>query len=587
MRYQPLPFRGRARALLGGAVVLTCLFGFTSTAWAHALQLRADPAQDALLHSSPHIIHLWFSEDLNLDASKIVVWDRYRHVMNVGQAKGVPGQPRQLEVPVRPLKAGTYLVLWTSVSAQDGHILHGFYLFSVKKRGPGPSLTGVSGGSGQGFPDTPTLVALVSHWIELVGAVAWVGAALFSGVVLPRAEIDGPALADEARRTRRVMASFLAALLAASTVVIAMQAYGIAGNSLGSILSASTLAALFQVQYGQLWLLRQGLVIVALVALLRPAIRSLTVAREQAAIGVVYLYAFAASGHAASADVAALPQTSIVSGGVFLDWLHYLADAAWFGGQIYIVLVLIQVLRLRREPNRTGAFLHTLDRFSPVAYASIALYMVSGVFSAKVHIPSWFAFFNSPYGRALIVKVVLIGLMMLVSAFTVYLVRPRLRIATLLENQVDTRISASLMARLLNWLQVNPVLGLGVLLATSVMFYYPVPPGFAPAGPSAYTAHRSGLTAVLRITPDRSGPNTISVALTDRHGKPVTQAQVTVLTTMLDMVMGTGLASLHEKGPGQFSGTTDLGMGGRWRLGILVYQPSGLTRMSVKVQVGT
>jgi hypothetical protein len=67
----------------------------------------------------------------------------------------------------------------------------------------------------------------------------------------------------------------------------------------------------------------------------------------------------------------------------------------------------------------------------------------------------------------------------------------------------------------------------------------------------------------------------------------VQQATVTVLTTMLDMVMGTGLAALHETAPGTFTGTADLGMGGHWRLQILVYQPSGLTRMNIEVEVGT
>jgi hypothetical protein len=67
----------------------------------------------------------------------------------------------------------------------------------------------------------------------------------------------------------------------------------------------------------------------------------------------------------------------------------------------------------------------------------------------------------------------------------------------------------------------------------------------------------------------------------------VQQARLVVLTTMLDMPMGTGLADLNETKPGTFTGTTDLGMGGHWRLQILMYQPSGLSRMSVVIRVGT
>jgi copper transport protein len=228
-----------------------------------------------------------------------------------------------------------------------------------------------------------------------------------------------------------------------------------------------------------------------------------------------------------------------------------------------------------------------LNRFSPAAYISIALFVVSGAFAAKVHIPSWYAFFNSVYGKTLIVKMVLIGGMMLTSALTVYVLRPQLR-QTLVRAASDPLVAGRpLLERLMRWLHVNPVLGAGVLLATSVMFYYPVPAGFSPAGPSAYVAHAAGLTATLTIKPDKSGPNEITVVLKDQQGRPVQQARLIVLTTMLDMAMGTGLGDLNQTKPGTFTGTTDLGMGGHWRLTILVYRPSGLSRMNVEVRVGT
>src|SRR5947209_3461051 len=122
------------RAVPVVAFVLVLLTN-TGVAWAHARVVRADPAPDVVLPSTPPRIHLWFSEDLNGAASRIVVWDRYRHVMNQGNAQLVSGQPRQMVVALKPLRPGSYLVLWTSVSAQDGHVLRGSYLFSVQERG--------------------------------------------------------------------------------------------------------------------------------------------------------------------------------------------------------------------------------------------------------------------------------------------------------------------------------------------------------------------------------------------------------------------------------------------------------------------
>ncbi|MBV9278978.1 MAG: CopD family protein [Chloroflexi bacterium] len=581
----------RRRALSAAAGILLALFlAAPGIALAHAHVIRSDPAADLILPSSPRLIHLWTDEDLNGSLSRIVVWDRYRHVVTVGDAHLVPGQARQFEVGLKPLAPGSYLVLWTTVSAEDGHVLRGYYSFSVKEQGPLPSLVGVSaGGAGQGFPDTTTLAALLAHWIELLAAVSWAGIAAFSALVFPvaAARLDGTLRQAEYRRVRTLVWLSLALLVAASVVVLLTQAYSVTGDW-GAALAPTTFKDIFAEQYGEGWIGRLVVVIVALVLSLRISVRS---AAEQspsegAAVltitGFVYLYAFAASGHAASAHIGVLPGThsDLFSVSIFLDWLHFLADALWLGGQIYIVLVLMPMLDLRRKPCHHSIFLQTLNRFSPFAYASIASYVVTGGFSGKVHIPSWYAFFHSVYGWALVVKMSLIGLMMLTSAYTVYFLRPRLRRAL----EAD---GIRLMKRLLAWLRVNPVLGGGVLLVTSVMFYYPVPPGLAPAGPSSYLASSGGLTARVVLTPDHAGPNRITVSLRDRRGKPVTQGSVTVISTMLDMVMGSNLTPLTQTAPGTYTGTTDLGMGGRWGLELLAYQPSGLTRLRIDVQVGT
>jgi copper transport protein len=591
-------------------LVLLAVFWWsgTGTAWAHALLVHSDPPADIVLQAVPQSIHLQFSEDLNASASQIVVWDRYRHVMTAGHASLVPGLPRQMTVGLKPLRPGAYLVLWTSVSAQDGHILRGSYLFFVQKRGPGPSLAGVSQGAPtQGFPDASGLASLLAHWVELFAAVSWVGAAVVSAYVFApsSAAADAEVIGTERSRLRAYLRITLIGLIVSSTVVVLLEAYSLAGSWSGAF-SASTLSSIFSGQFGQLWIARQVVALVALVAtaaitLPQPVIsreRSLAAATAEqrlplgtllsGALGFLYLGLFAASGHAAAADIGSVFGSRIVSGAVGTDWLHFIGDALWFGGQVYIVLILIPVLRLRREPARAiGGFMEALDRFSPLAYGSIALFVLSGLFAAKVHIPSWYAFFHSIYGWALVVKSGLIGLMMLVSIFTVYIVRPRIRSALTPGDSGEGEVHIVWVKRLLAWLGVNPVLGAGVLLATSVMFSYPVPEGLSPAGPSAYPIHLAGLTGSLALAPDRSGPNVVTVTLHNGQGRPVKQATVVVLTTMLDMEMGTGKAPLTQSAPGRFSGTADLGMGGHWGLRVLVYSPAGLAQTTIKVLVGT
>ncbi len=568
---------------------------------AHALFERSTPVPDSVVPISPAQVHIWFSEDLS-SASKILVWDRYRHNRSAGNAVIVPGQSKQLEIGLSHLQPGSYLVLWTSVSADDGHILHGSFVFSVKHRGPLPSLAGVSLSSGQQtFPDAATLTALLAHWIELLSSVVWVGAVAFPFFVLAAvsSRIDARLLRVELRRRNFLIAASLVFLLASSCVVIGTQSYALAGNDWGKLFSEAPWSAEFSANYGRLWICRQVLVLLTLMAFLfhlrvshdRLESRS---DRDTATgllliSGVVYLYLFAASGHAASAAIGTVRGENVVSVSVVADWLHFVSDALWFGGQIYLVVALVPALELRRRIGPIVTFLDALSHFSPVAYLSVALYVVSGLFSAKVHVPSWYAFFNSIYGRTLIVKILLIGLMMITSSLAVYVIRPLIRRG--LNKGVastDARF-VSTVRSLLRWLRVNPVLGAGVLLATSVMFYYPVPFGFAPPPPAGYTLSSSGLTGRLTVTPAHAGSNQMTILLRQRNGKPLKQAGVRVLTTMLDMTMGTGVAVLDPTSKaGVFSGTVELGMGGHWGLLFLVYLPNGsFIRLPVKIRVST
>jgi nitrogen fixation protein FixH len=61
------------------------------------------------------------------------------------------------------------------------------------------------------------------------------------------------------------------------------------------------------------------------------------------------------------------------------------------------------------------------------------------------------------------------------------------------------------------------------------------------------------------------------VHVTDaRTGRTVTQAGVSLYTTMLDMEMGTDTINLQPDGKGNFTALGDLGMAGRWQIRVVV-----------------
>jgi hypothetical protein len=56
-------------------------------------------------------------------------------------------------------------------------------------------------------------------------------------------------------------------------------------------------------------------------------------------------------------------------------------------------------------------------------------------------------------------------------------------------------------------------------------------------------------------------------------GKPISDVDVSLLTTMLDMPMGTALVNMQVEGKGRFSARSDLSMGGLWQIGIQLRTP--------------
>jgi putative copper export protein/photosystem II stability/assembly factor-like uncharacterized protein len=271
-------------------------------------------------------------------------------------------------------------------------------------------------------------------------------------------------------------------------IELVVEAYGIAGGDWTALPSTTVASTLFTDQYGRLWLLRQGVAVIVLLTMRhlptrRPvphALRGLVTEGGSwqatpwlpALLGTLYLYLLAGSGHAASVDVGLVAGSHLLSGAVAVDWLHLLAISLWVGGQISIAAVLIPAYRPSDSTAQLRPFLLTLNRFSPLAYLSVALFTLSGAFNGVIHVPSWTAFAASVYGRALMAKLLLIGMMLLVSGYTVYSLRPRLYRAL---DRGEPAVLSRLARCLELWLRVNPILGIGVLLATSVLFFYPVP----------------------------------------------------------------------------------------------------------------
>ncbi len=111
------------------ALVLLSLCMKTGAASAHALLDHADPRVGNTV-KSPHVVSLWFTQNLETAFSTVEVFDSNGARINTGNAAVDKTDRKLLRVPVKALPPGTYTVKWRVLSV-DTHTTEGNFTFHV------------------------------------------------------------------------------------------------------------------------------------------------------------------------------------------------------------------------------------------------------------------------------------------------------------------------------------------------------------------------------------------------------------------------------------------------------------------------
>src|SRR6266567_302206 len=634
------------RLLVAVLLALGLAFAFPAASEAHAILLRSDPAKDAVLPVAPSQVRMWFSEALNPAFSTAVVVNGANKRIDIGNALVSPSDATEMDVTLKPnLLPAVYVVIYRTDSNVDGHILTGSFLFSVARPdgtvptlspGAHPGVNALGGNlSGQytGQLDGPTLFNLIMISLVELGAVFWVGAHLWQLFVLLPATEDHADLATtnqqvQQRFERRFALPALLVLLVANLGVLVGQAINVTGGNFGSALAPGLLASLVTSgRFGTFWLMRVIVIILALRLSLyqlqfkqRPPHIDHLLRWANLVLGLALFIAITMSGHAAAVS------SNMLTPALVVDWLHLVAAALWVGGMLYIAAIYLPVLRQTPITERAQALITVLPYYSPWAITGVLIMAVTGPFSATVHLSSWEQLLSTAYGRALVVKVLLVGGLLLTSAYHVLLLRPRLRkeyqkyiyvvarlqgfqaasavvqipsgreeredaeprpAPKLISQQVRLREGrvARRTGRLTRILGYEPLLGVAVLVCVGLMNVFagtlsptattqPQPTGTAKAYHTTVKTTDGKFTLALTVNPNTAGPNLFTVSVIEnRTGKPTTNVGVSLYTTHLDMDMGTDTVNLQPDGKGHFSATGDLVMGGHWQIRIQIRTP--------------
>jgi copper transport protein len=226
-----------------------------------------------------------------------------------------------------------------------------------------------------------------------------------------------------------------------------------------------------------------------------------------------------------------------------------------------------------------AALVVCVPRFSNVALVSVLVLVGAGIGSAVQHLPTLASLWQTSYGKALLVKIALLGAALLLAAVNLLRTVPRFRACA--QRPELGPPAASLLRRVVAG---ESLLVAGAVLAAAVLSSL-APPSKALAsvggakarvgpGPVSEVVMQNGYRLAVRVAPNKAAvPNSFQVAIT-RGGKPLRNADVTLDFAMLDMEMGQQAYHLTETSPGTYGRAAPaLVMVGHWGLSFQVAAP--------------
>jgi copper transport protein len=263
--------------------------------------------------------------------------------------------------------------------------------------------------SSHGSIFTQEVEAYVVHGITQGASVFLAGLVAFVALVwLPSRRVE------DAGHQKKGVALFLRCmwmlvglLIIAGLIELPLYAVRASGETLSPGLLGE---ALFDTRVGQLWMARLilGVLTAAAATYAATGSRHLTYRWSLAVVvSTLLLMTLTQQSHAA-AEESILPFAA--------DWLHVMAASLWMGGLLGFPILLIALRRTMPTAMRTKLLRRLVRRFSKVATIAVITIIVTGLYTAVLHVPDLSALAGTPYGRALIIKLGLLVLLLALGA---------------------------------------------------------------------------------------------------------------------------------------------------------------------------
>lgn len=120
------------RVFMRIVLLVTFVLGASSTsAFAHSMLVKAEPARRAVLTKSPNQVRLWFNEKIEGDYASLVILDAQKQPITDVKPTLSPDDPKSIVLPLPELMPGKYSVKFRVLSV-DGHVVESSFDFTVK-----------------------------------------------------------------------------------------------------------------------------------------------------------------------------------------------------------------------------------------------------------------------------------------------------------------------------------------------------------------------------------------------------------------------------------------------------------------------
>jgi copper transport protein len=578
------------RRRLTPALVLLVSAALPSVAWGRAQLEGTAPLRGAVVAKPPQQIMFRFDETVEGNFGAVRVYDGSGARVDAGDAFHPNGIGREMAVHLKPnLKPGTYTATYRVVSA-DGHIVSSGFAFSIGHTGATQETVGALIAGSSSGPVTATVFA-AARGLEFAAIGLALG--LFGFLVL----VWSPALrvasgrhewatASEVvvARIRRIALVAAAVGAVAACAAIVLEGADAAGISAFAALKPSIVNQTLGTRFGGFW----GVGVIAWILVAAcvfafvgnrrgrawPTIRvaeigATGVAPVQAppralallvALPLAFLAALPAlGGHAASQHPAWLLVPANIA--------HVVAMGLWTGGLVALVIALPAGTRLLDASDRTRLLVAAVGRFSAIALVAVLVLSATGAIQGIVWVHTPKHLLDTAYGRAVLIKVVLLTGLVLLGALNRQRTLPRLGAAA--KRGVSPGRAGVALRRALRAEVALLVVVLGV---TGALSGYP-PSTVASTGPVSKTLKLGPESVELTVDPARVGANQIHMYLLDpKTGAQYDRAkEVTVQVAQPKKQIGPLSESASRAGPGHYIvPAAVLGVPGTWLLTITV-----------------